>query len=146
MLLIAFGAVAALCLGVLTTVYVVYDQATQPDRGSPGVAVRQYLGATFDDRNEVRARLFTCGDPADIKEIQALLADTQERESRFKVSITVTWGSFDSTVDGSRATVTVELKIQVPVPDGGSSRSIQRWSFATEDRSGWRVCDAHKLS
>ena len=145
MLLIALGAVAVLCLGVLSTVYVVYSKVSEPDRGSPAVAVRQYLGATFDDRNEVRARLFTCGDPAEIKEIQALLVDIQEREQRFGVSITVTWEDFSATVAGGRATVTAVLRLTVQV-DGVPQRQVQQWSFVTEDRSGWRVCGAHKLS
>src|SRR5205814_1869178 len=51
----AFIVIAALavglCLGGVAITYALYDKATTPDRSSPILVVRQYLSATFDERD-----------------------------------------------------------------------------------------------
>ena len=144
-LLIGLIAVSVSCLGGLVVAYVAYDKATAIDRTTPEGVLDLYLAATFSERNDERARLFTCGDPQEIHEIRELLVDLADRERRFEVKFSVTWAAFESTVEGNRATVTAELKFQASKTGGSSSRSIERWRFVAENRSGWRVCDAHWL-
>jgi hypothetical protein len=141
------GGLAVLCVGGLGTGYLLYRKASEPDRSTPGVVVRQYLQATFDDRDESKAARFTCTRPADIGEMQQELADIVSREKRFGIRITVGWENF--TVEESKATATVgaRLKIAVPEENGQPSESFQQWSFAMRHQnSGWRVCDAHRIS
>ncbi|MDT4989786.1 MAG: hypothetical protein QOI74_3880, partial [Micromonosporaceae bacterium] len=110
-----------------------------------GVVVRQYLQATFDDRNETRAARFTCGKPAEITQVQQALADVVSREKRFGVHITVGWENFTTRAGTDQATVTNRVKIAVPEEAGQSSESFQQWSFELRRRSGWRVCGAQRI-
>jgi hypothetical protein len=139
------GALAVLCVGGLGTGYLLYRKVSEPDRSTPGVVVRQYLGATFDDRDELKAARFTCGRPAEISETQQELADLVSREKRFNIRITVSWENFTTQESKATATVGVRLKIAVPEENGQPSESFQQWNYALRHQSsGWRVCDAHR--
>lgn len=142
------GAIIAAVVGMIALVgaYVVYDKVTELDRSTPGVVVDQYLAATFDQRNDTRAALYSCGDPEKLTEIRGLLADIGERERRFGVTISVAWEGFESTIGGASATVDARLRIQVPEEGGYSSESFQQWRFSLQDRDGWRVCEAHRVA
>ena len=144
-LLVGLVAIAVLCVGGLGVGYFVYDTATRPNRSDPSLVVRQYLTATFDQRDESRARLFTCGSTGSIAEMQNLLKQVQDLERRFDIKVTVTWEQFASQVHGSRSDVTAYVKVDVPEADGRLSRGVTRWRFALEEQSGWRVCDAHRI-
>jgi len=144
-LLVMAAVVAVTCTGVLGTGYFLYYKASEPDRSTPTVVVRQYLEATFNERDQSRARLFTCEDPNNFTEMSAMFSDIEDREKRGSKTITVRWEDFDSSVTGRSATVTASLIVITPSSAGASSRSIRRWEFKTENRSGWRVCDAHRI-
>ncbi len=145
MLLVMAAVVGVSCMGALGIGYFLYYKASEPDRSSPSVVVDQYLQATFNDRDGGRARLFTCDDPNKLTEMRAMFSDIEEREKRGSKNIVVRWEDFDSTVTGRSATVTVSLIVITPSSAGASSRSIRRWEFKTENRSGWRVCDARRI-
>jgi hypothetical protein len=140
------GGLAVLCVGGLGTGYLLYRKVSEPDRSTPGVVVRQYLEAIYDDRDQLKAERFTCGRPADIRETQQELADLVSREKRFDIRITVGWENFTTQANKTSATVGVRLKIAVPEENGQPSESFQQWTFSLRHQSsGWRVCDAHRV-
>jgi hypothetical protein len=144
-LAVVLGGLTVLCVGGLGAGYLFYRQASEPDRSTPGVVVRQYLQATFDDRDKSKAARFTCGKPEDIGEIEQKLADIVSREKRFGIRITVGWENFVAEERKGTGTVTVRLKIEVPEQTGQSSESFQQWSFALrQQNTGWRVCGAQR--
>jgi hypothetical protein len=140
------GGLAVLCVGGLGTGYLLYRKVSEPDRSTPGVVVRQYLDATYDDRDELKAARFTCERPANIRETQQELADLVSREKRFDIRITVGWENFTTQANKATATVGVRLKIAVPEENGQPSESFQQWTFSLRHQSsGWRVCEAHRV-
>jgi hypothetical protein len=143
-LLVVFGIASAVCLGGLGFAYLTYDRATQPDRSTPTLAVRQYVDSTFSSRDPGRAKLFTCDRPH-LDEVQQLLSDLQSREKRFDITINVSLADMTSTTRGSSGSVETDIRIDTPEADGSSSRSSQRWRFGVVKQSGWRVCDAHRI-
>jgi hypothetical protein len=136
--------VGTTCLGGLGVGYFLYYKASEPNRSTPTVVVDQYLQATFDDRDEQRAGLFTCGDPERLTDMQAMLNDIKDVEKDGSTKITVRWEGLEANVTGSSATVNANLIVITPSGEV-SSRSIRRWQFRLEDRSGWRVCQAKRV-
>jgi hypothetical protein len=145
-LAVVVGAVGMLCVGAIGTGLFVYHQISEPDRSTPGVVVRQYLEATFEDRDETKAARFTCVQPTQIGAVQQMLTDIVSREKRFGIHITVGWENFEARAQKSRATVAARMKITVPEESGQSSESFQQWNFTLKQDSGWRVCDAQRVS
>jgi hypothetical protein len=141
--IIVGGVLAVLCLGGVGTGYLLYRNASEPDRRSPTVTVRQYVTATFDDRDESRAALFTCQKPA-VQDVRNLQSDLKSREDRFGITITVSIAAPRESISGKSATVQTDVRIDVPEADGSSSRSSQRWTFSLRDQDGWRVCSAER--
>jgi hypothetical protein len=138
--------VTVLCIGGLGAGYLIYRHVSEPDRSTPGVVTRQYLQATFDDRDKSKASQFTCGPPSDIGSIEQTLTDIISREQRFNIHITVGWENFDAQQNKTAANVKVRLKIEVPEENGQPSESFQQWSFALRHQgSGWRVCGAQRV-
>ena len=145
-LIVIAGVLALLCVGGLGSAYFYYRKVSEPDRSTPGVVVRQYLQATFDNRDSTEAARYTCGSPRDIAAVQQLLADVTSREKQYDIRITVRWEDFSPQINDGRSTVDLRMKISVPEESGGSSESIQQWSFDLRRRDGWRVCNAHRVS
>jgi hypothetical protein len=143
-LLLVFGISSAICLGALGFGYLAYDRATQPDRTTPGVAVRQFVEASLNERDAGRAKLFTCDGSDSPTEIRQLLADIQGKEKSFGVRINVASEQIDATVNDNKATVTAKLRLSVS-SGGDFQEQIQEWRFDLARRSGWRVCDAHRI-
>jgi hypothetical protein len=137
------GVLALLCLGGLALAYVVYDEATAPDRSAPDVVVDNFLRAYLVDRDDAQADQYTCGDASGLEGIRALREDIQARERRYSVRIVVSWGSLrvESTPEGRAVTTEVRRSIA-----DGSERAQDRWRFEVVDRDGWRVCGAERLS
>src|SRR5262249_8661914 len=103
--LIVLGAVAlAVGLGGLGVGFIWYDKATTPERGTPVVALEQYLDAKFTNRDPSRAKLFECGGPR-LANIDGLLGELEDRERQFGVAIDVRWSEFVVTVNGNSADV-----------------------------------------
>lgn len=143
-LLVMAIVVGVTCLGGVGVGYVLYYRVSEPDRSTPTVVVDQYLQATFDDRDERRAGLFTCGDPQRLSDMQAMLNDIKDLEKDDSIRITVRWEGFEANVTGASATVNADLIVITPAGEV-SSRSIRRWQFGLKERSGWRVCEAHRI-
>jgi hypothetical protein len=129
-----------LCLGGLTFGVLLYDRATTPDRSRPAVTLEQYLDAKFNTRDDGRARAMECGSP-NLADIDRLLADLKERESRFGVSIEVTPADLVESVNGNAATIDANLKLSTSV-QGVMQRDVQKWQFQFRDEGGWRLCGA----
>ncbi len=138
-LTVAGAVLTALVLGGIVGGYLLYDRATTPDRSAPDVVVDNYLRAFLVDRNDIRARLFTCDDGAALGELRSLREDLVAREERFSTSISVSWGSLLVDRQGDEATVQVDLVISAHV-DGISQSDRQGWRFTTKLGDDWRVC------
>jgi hypothetical protein len=145
-LLGAILAVGVLCITSLITGYFVYDNATKPDRSTPELATRHYLEAVFTDRDQAKAKLFSCDARTDNGEVEGLLAQVKEREQRFNVAVVVRWEGFTSAISERSAFVDVTLRVLVPEANGSTSEAIQLWQFAVRNGSGWQVCGSHRKS
>ncbi len=141
-LAVAAGVVALLCLGGAGIVFMLYDDATEINRGSPDVAVDNYLRAFLVDRDDSQARLFRCEDTSGLAALDAFRTDIQSREGRYSIKILVSWSSLSVTKGGDRATVSTDLRRSI---SDGTERISDRWEFQVVDRDGWRVCGATKL-
>src|SRR5688572_29610355 len=60
------GMVALLCLGGVGLAFVLYNEETKPDRGSPNVTADSYLRALLVERDGVRADVFACRTPSEL--------------------------------------------------------------------------------
>lgn len=146
--LLAFGVFfLALCLVSGTVGFILYDRGTRKDRSTPTVVVFQYVDAIFDQRDPSEAELFECESSKARAALQGLLEEIEEREQRFDIRISVSTGTnFDTSVEGTRATVVVDLVVAAPEANGERSLSNQPWRFDLRDEDGWRVCDARRVS
>jgi hypothetical protein len=110
--------------------FVLYNRATEIDRSTPTVAVRQFLRATFVDKDDDRVKLFTCRQWADER--------TTEVRGRFDPSIKVTWeGVVVQSQQKRQAVVTARMRL---VSQG--FLDFQDWRFDVVEENGWRVCGA----
>jgi hypothetical protein len=139
------GALAVLCVGGLGTGYLLYRKVSEPDRSTPGVVVRQYVNATLNDRDDSRARLFTCRNSSGLAPVRALRDDNESKEKQFNVTISVNPEGFDTRQSGDNATVDVKLRLSVST-NGTFQEQIQSWRFTLKRESGWRVCSGEKLA
>jgi len=122
-----------------------YDRATKIDRGTPVVAVFQYIDAIFDQRDLHRAQLFECDKANGRAALQTLLGEIEERERQFDIRMTVSAGDFVTAIEGPNAKVDASLFIDAPESNGETSRSNQPWTFTLKDENGWRVCSAQRV-
>lgn len=137
---IALLAAAVIGLGATATGFILYDEATKPDRSAPDVVVDNYLRAALRDRDDTQARLYACDNTQALTEIQTFREDIEQREEQFATRISVTWGSLAvEPVGRNRATVTVRTSRTVA---GGTESDSQTWRFDVLDADGWRVCGA----
>jgi hypothetical protein len=137
----------ALCLVSGAVGFILYDRGTRKDRSTPTVVVFQYVDAIFDQRDPSEAELFECKDSTSRPALETLLGEIEEREQRFNIRISVSTGTnFNTSVEGTRATVVVDLVVAAPEANGERSRSTQSWQFNLRDEEGWRVCDARRAS
>ncbi|MEU7612773.1 hypothetical protein [Micromonospora sp. NPDC049204] len=147
MLTVVAGVLTLLCLGGLATGLVLYHRASAPDRSAPDVVVDNYLRAFLVDRNDARADLFTCGDGADLQAVRDLRVEIEQRESKFGVTVRVSWGPLTRTPSPDGESVGTTLTI------AGSANGVPRsgrredWTFSVvEDEDGWRVCGGAQAS
>ncbi|MEV4710451.1 hypothetical protein [Micromonospora sp. NPDC049374] len=135
------GVVAALCLTGGVVGYFVYDRATTPDRSAPTIVVDSYLRAFLVDRNDVRAKLFTCDGGSDLEPLDAFRSDLAAREEQFGTSMLISWGNVLAEQRGNEAEVRVELLLSARI-DGIRQYDRQPWTFTTRLDEDWRVCSA----
>lgn len=126
-ILIAVGMVALVGGGVGL---LLYNRATEIDRSTPTVAVRQFLHAAFVDKDDSRVKLFTCK--------QWTKERTAEVQRSFDPSVKVTWERvvLKSNQDG-KALVTAQMRLVFQ-----GLVDFQEWRFDVVKENGWRVCAA----
>lgn len=144
-LLIVTGVVLAVGMASGGVAFFLYDRATRLDRGNPGVVLYQYVQAEVNDGDPNRAALFACGGSPSFPEIENLVSDTRARADRAHVKITVGLADVTTRVAGNRALVAAKLTRSGQVGDVYQV-DYQQWEFTMENRSGWRVCGAHRTS
>lgn len=145
-LLIAAGVVVALAIALGGILFTTYDRATRIDRGTPTVVVLQYVQALLNDRDPRQVKLFTCHRDQGPGAMQDLRADLARRDADLRQKIEVEIADPKPSISGNTATVAVELRPHVIV-NGSFQEDVQNWTFGlNRDSSGWRVCDAHRLS
>ncbi|MFI5835278.1 hypothetical protein ACIA5A_16550 [Micromonospora sp. NPDC051300] len=142
-LAIVAGVLALLCTGGAVVGFVLYDRATAPDRSAPDVVVDNYLRAFLVDRNDTKAKEFTCVGRASLDGLRALRDDLVAREQRFSTTISVSWGPLTAQESGDVAVVEVEIISSASV-DGVSQADRQGWRFETRRENGWGVCAAQR--
>jgi hypothetical protein len=113
--------------------FVMYSRATEVDRSTPTIAVRQFLGAVFLDQSDERVRLFTCPEWTPDR--------TAGMRRRFDSGVKVSWGAIteQSRVDNQAQVAT---KIGLRYPGELAPSGQQLWRFWLREDKGWRVCDA----
>ncbi|MEU4777991.1 hypothetical protein [Micromonospora sp. NPDC023633] len=137
-LTVVTSVVVALCLGGVAAGYVLYNRAASPDRGSPDVAVVNYLQAALVSRDQNRALLFTCDGP--LQSIEDLRAQIERRERELGTSFSINVENVVVVMNGSStATVTAIIRRSASV-DGVQQSLTDPWRFEARDKDGWRVC------
>ncbi|MFG1774925.1 hypothetical protein ACGFIG_00640 [Micromonospora sp. NPDC049048] len=138
LLTVVTSLVVALCLGGVAAGYVLYNRAATPDRGSPDVAVVNYLQAALVSRDPNRAVLFTCD--GSLQSIEDLRSQLERRERDLGTSFSINIENVVVVMNGSSsATVTAVIRRSASV-DGVQQSLTDPWRFEAQDRDGWRVC------
>jgi hypothetical protein len=137
------GVLALLLIGGLGIGYLEYRKASEPDRGTPTLAVQQYVEAKLNTRDDSRADQFTCKRSLRLAAVDALRDDIKGKESQFGVSIRTRSENFDAARSGDSATVEARLRLRVMT--GSVQEQFQNWRFQLRDESGWRVCAAERV-
>ncbi|GAB3149359.1 hypothetical protein GCM10027290_35480 [Micromonospora sonneratiae] len=145
--MVVSAVVALFCLSGVAVAYVLYDNATAPDRSAPDVVVDNYLRAFLVDRDDVRANQYVCASPS-LNAVRDLRAEAERREREFAVKVRITWGSLTRSKADQGETVQTTLTIAGFATADGQARSSRReqWAFDVVDRDGWRVCSAQRVS
>ncbi|MFG1884225.1 hypothetical protein [Micromonospora sp. NPDC049102] len=146
-LIVVGGVLGLLLLGGVATGFVLYNRAAAPDRSAPDVVVDNYLRAFLVDRNDARANLYTCEGRAELGPLRELRLEVEQRESKFDVTVRITWGPLTRSPSSDGESVATTLTI------AGSSDGVPRssrredWTFnVVKSGSGWRVCTGTKVS
>jgi hypothetical protein len=138
---------ALLCLGGVGIVFVLYDQATRPDRSAPDVVVDNYLRAYLVERNDIQASLYACPETGGLGPLAALREEAIQREREFNVMVRVSWGALTrQQAKAGEELVRADLTIMGVANGQPRSKRIESWEFTVADNDGWRVCAARRLS
>ncbi len=144
-LVLVAGVVALLCLGGAGVVFVLYDQETRIDRGSPEVAANDYLTALLVQRDRQRAALSACNG-AQLAGTESLLAEITRREDALDTGFSV---NVENLVVAARtdtsAQVAADIRRSAQI-DGVRQSVVDRVRLDVRDQDGWRVCGASKVS
>ncbi|GGM30018.1 hypothetical protein GCM10012279_56100 [Micromonospora yangpuensis] len=146
LLALLIGVLALLASGGAAAGYLLYDQATAPDRSAPDVVVVNYLQAFLVDRDDAKAELFTCTDAGiDLNQLSVLRDDLELRERRFDTSISVRWENVRVVGQHSSAEVNIDILLSAFV-NGLVQSERQEWRFLTNLKNEWQVCGAGRVS
>jgi hypothetical protein len=137
------GLMTLLCLGGVGAFFVLYEEATEIKRDTPGAVVTNFLGAFLSNRNDQDAALYQCKSGGDLSQLKAFRDDTARREQEFSVGITIRWRILSVTSSGASGTAKVELNRSIA---DGSGRDGSSWDLSVEDQDGWRVCGAKQTA
>ncbi|MFG1989702.1 hypothetical protein ACGFJ7_06920 [Actinoplanes sp. NPDC048988] len=140
-LAVAAGIVALLCLGGAGVAVLLYDKETKIDRAAPDAVVDNFLRAYLVNRNEEEVALYACKSGGDFAALEAYRTDIQNRESRFSISIQISWEGLRVATNSTQGTVDADLTRAI---GDGSEQITDSWRFAVIDEDGWRVCGATK--
>lgn len=144
-LAVVLGALGLLCVGGLGVGFFLYRQVSEPDRSTPTVVVRQYLDVVLNERDDQRARLFTCRSDAGLESVRQLRNDIQAKEAQYHVTVRTSPEDFNAQQSGASARVSARLRLSVSA-NGTFQEQLQTWSFSLRKESGWRVCGARQTS
>ncbi|HET9516365.1 MAG TPA: hypothetical protein VFO77_01435 [Actinoplanes sp.] len=140
------GVLALLCLGGIGITFVLYDDATKIDRGTPDQVVSSYLRAALVQRSDAQAQFYVCDGPSDLSSVGNLRREIAQREEGFGVTVSVSWGSLvRAQVEPGEERVRVHLTIAGSSAGQTKSRRSEGWEFRVVDQDGWRVCGATKV-
>lgn len=145
-LTVVAGVLALLCGTGAVVGFVLYDRATAPDRSAPDVVVANYIQAFLADRDDAKAKQFTCEAEEGLGPVRSLRTELEQREANFNVVVKVSWGPLTWAKDGDGEAVTTTLIISSSV--NGQPRSSRReaWRFhVVDNKDGWRVCGGGKI-
>ncbi|MEU4618459.1 hypothetical protein AB0G04_00575 [Actinoplanes sp. NPDC023801] len=137
------GLLALLCVGGVGAFIVLYDEATEIKRDSPGAVVTSFLGAYLSNRNDQEAAFYQCQSGVDLSALQAFRDDTVQREQQFSVGIAIRWRVLSIATNGTTSIAKVEVNRRI---SDGSGRDGSSWDVTLEDQNGWRVCGAQQTS
>jgi hypothetical protein len=137
------GLLALLCVGGVGAFFVLYEEATEIKRETPGAVVTSFLGAYLTNRNDKDAALYMCESGGDLSALQAFREDTVQREQQFSVGITIRWRVLSVATNGTTSIAKVEVNRQIA---DGSGRDGSSWDLTVVDQDGWRVCGAQQTS
>ncbi|TNH30858.1 hypothetical protein FHG89_05425 [Micromonospora orduensis] len=142
-LVVVAGVLALLSLGGVVTAYVWYNEASAPDRGTPDVAVVNYLQEALVSRDPNRAKLFTCeGAVPALDEFGAQIA---RREQELNVSFSINIENVTVSKTGpSDASVSAVIRRSALI-DGIQQSLADTWRFDVRERNGWRVCGGMRV-
>ena len=141
MLTIFAGMALLFCTGLGGVAFFQFRESAQPDRSTPDVVVFQYVRALLNDRNDIRAKELTCDGGLGSAQILAFRDEIDARQRELNVEISTTATNPVVNIQGTEATVSVELRRSALI-DGGSQILTDAWQFTLADRNGWHVCGA----
>jgi hypothetical protein len=127
-LVVVLVSVVFLLSGAAATLYL-YGRATEPDRGTPDVAVDQFINAALVERDPVRTSLFVC-------EAWPPAEAIQQATSGVDATVSVTWSAISVSLSGSD---TASAVVDVTYTVAGFS-DVETWSVEVKKENGWRVC------
>ncbi len=141
------GIMGLLCLGGAGIFFILYDDATEIERTAPDVVTDGFLIAYLVNRDDQQVSLYTCNSP-DLTAISQLRGEMVEREQKFNVSVSVSWGALTRRSAGpQQEDVSTQLTISSASQGKLNSSRNEDWVFRTiEDDGAWRVCGANKAS
>jgi hypothetical protein len=139
------GLLTLLCLGGVGIFISLYDDATKIDRGSPEVVASEYLSALLVRRDAAQAQLLVC-EGAQLTGAQDLLDEIVRREQALGTGFSINIENIvvDRTSDTS-AQVEAGVRRSAQI-DGIRQSVVDVVRLAVEDREGWRVCAATRVS
>ncbi|MEU4239086.1 hypothetical protein [Actinoplanes sp. NPDC026619] len=136
------GLLGLLCLGGVGVAISLYDGATEIKRTAPDAVVDNFVRAYLVNRDEKEVQLYACKSGADFAQLDAYRTDIENRESRYSMSIQVTWEGLRVSTNGTKGSV--ELDLTRAIQDG-SEQITNTWRFDVVDQDGWRVCGANEV-
>ncbi|MEV6926905.1 hypothetical protein AB0M46_20685 [Dactylosporangium sp. NPDC051485] len=138
------GIAAFVCLGGLGVGYVYYDNATTPDRRTPGGTLEEYLDSRLNGGAPERLQLLICRSP-NLREFDDFVNQlaAKESDSGHKIKVNASTYDFRSTSD-DKVEIETDL-VMTAGPQNASEYVKQHWQFDLVREDGWRVCGAHRL-
>lgn len=145
-LAVIFGVIAFICVGLGAIAFRYYDNATQPDRRTPDVAVDNYLQAFLVDRDDHDAAQYSCVGISSQPPLAAFRDAVDAKERQLNAPIGMTW--VETKVDKLTSnSATVDATLTQETNAGGIAQKLSSsWVFDVRNSDGWRVCGATRIN